>query len=72
MLVEKNYFIEDLQKQQKNSLVKLEITDKLRSKIKNYAQLLENKNYPYDTLCWALAEFELFLKKVIIITQNKK
>ncbi|MFW9971609.1 MAG: hypothetical protein ACFFDF_15545 [Candidatus Odinarchaeota archaeon] len=38
-------------------------TDKLRSDIDEFAQHLAKRNYPYDTLTWALAEFELIFEK---------
>ena len=45
------------------SLIKIEITDKLRSEIDEFTKHLVKSNYPYDTLCWALAEFELIFEK---------
>ncbi len=45
------------------SLKTIEITEKLRSKIDELTQHLVKSNYPYDTLCWALAEFEMIFEK---------
>ena len=51
-------------KQDKEGLLKeIEITEKLRSKINELTQHLVKSNYPYDSLCWALAEFELIFEK---------
>jgi len=44
------------------TLVKIEITEKLRSKIDEFNHHLLKINYPYDTLCWKLAEFELIFE----------
>lgn len=40
----------------------VELDDKLKSKIKDTAKEISKKNYPYDTLCWALAEFQLIFE----------
>lgn len=50
-------------KEKSSSLVKIEITEKLRSKIDELTQHLVKSNYPYDTLCWALAEFQMIFEK---------
>ena len=39
-----------------------EITDKLKEQINIAAYYLSQKNHPYDTLCWMLAERELFIQ----------
>lgn len=50
-------------KEKSSSLVITEITEKLRSKIDEFTQHLVKSNYPYDTLCWALAEFQMIFEK---------
>jgi len=45
------------------ALVKIEITEELRSKIDEFQEHLLKSYYPYDTLCWALAEFQLIFEK---------
>lgn len=41
----------------------VELNDKLKSKIKDTAKEISKKYYPYDALCWALAEFQLIFEK---------
>ncbi|MFX0081134.1 MAG: hypothetical protein ACFE94_05215 [Candidatus Hodarchaeota archaeon] len=43
--------------------VKIELNQKLRSKAKYTAKELSKKYYPYDALCWALAEFQMIFEK---------
>ena len=57
-------FSEGLPEQYKEgSLIKVEITEKLKSKIDDFKEHLLNSYYPYDALCWALAEFQLIFEK---------
>jgi len=56
-------FIDVLPKNEVDSLKVIEITEKLRSKIDEFTQHLLKSNYPYDTLCWAFAEFQLIFEK---------
>ena len=44
-------------------LKKILITKELRKKIDKFKENLIKSNVPYDTLCWALAEFELIFEK---------
>ena len=46
-----------------DSRVCIKLNRKLRSKIKYTAKELSSKYYPYDALCWALAEFQLIFEK---------
>jgi hypothetical protein len=46
-----------------SSMKKIKITEKLRSKIDETTQHLIKSNYPYDALCWALAEFQIIFEK---------
>ena len=39
------------------------ITKELRKEIDETTEHLRKSNYPYDALCWALAEFELIFEK---------
>jgi len=39
-----------------------EITDDLNRQISIAAYFLSQKNHPYDTLCWMLAERELYIQ----------
>ncbi|MFX1345987.1 MAG: hypothetical protein ACFFBC_08830 [Promethearchaeota archaeon] len=41
----------------------IELDKKLRSKVKFTAKELSSKYYPYDALCWALAEFQMIFEK---------
>ncbi|MFW9940401.1 MAG: hypothetical protein ACFFFT_05125 [Candidatus Thorarchaeota archaeon] len=41
----------------------IELDNKLRSKVKFTAKELSSKYYPYDALCWALAEFQMIFEK---------
>lgn len=60
----KNLSAEGVYKQDNGSpWVKIEVTEKLRSKINEFTQHLLKSNYPYDALCWALAEFQLIFEK---------
>jgi hypothetical protein len=43
--------------------IKIVITEKLRAKIDEFTKHLSESNYPYDTLCWALAEFQMIFEK---------
>ncbi len=45
------------------SMKKIKITEKLRSKIDETTQHLIKSNFPYDALCWALAEFQMIFEK---------
>lgn len=56
--------IQDLSnRNEESSLIKIKITKKLRKKIDEFAEHLVKINLPYDTMCWALAEFELIFEK---------
>jgi hypothetical protein len=60
----KNLIVEGIYKEDNISpCLKIEITEKLWSKIKAFTQHLIKRNYPYDTLCWALAEFQIIFEK---------
>ncbi|MFX1389963.1 MAG: hypothetical protein ACFE9Z_07880 [Promethearchaeota archaeon] len=64
MLEIKNLQIECVYKEDDISpWIKIKITDKLKSRIKKATQHLVKSNYPYDALCWALAEFQLIFEK---------
>jgi len=64
MSIEKDSSIRGLYKKDEiTSLVKTIITEKLRSKIDEISHHLLKINYPYDTLCWKLAEFELIFER---------
>ena len=53
-----------LSKKIKEGLLKeVEINNDLREEIDKFTEHLIMSNYPYDTLCWALAEFELIFEK---------
>ncbi|MFX1389984.1 MAG: hypothetical protein ACFE9Z_07985 [Promethearchaeota archaeon] len=39
------------------------LNENLRFKVNNIANEISNKNYPYDALCWALAEFQIIYEK---------
>jgi len=41
----------------------IELNKKLRSKVKYTAKELSSKYYPYDELCWTLAEFQMIFEK---------
>lgn len=41
----------------------IEINDKLSSKITKYYEKLLNSYFPFDAMCWALAELELIFEK---------
>ena len=58
----KNYPNEGMYRD-RSSLVKIKINEELRSKIDKATQQLSKSYYPYDALCWALAEFELIFEK---------
>jgi hypothetical protein len=60
----KNFPNHDLMKQDgERSLLKIEITEDLRAKIDEFIEHLLKSYYPYDALCWALAEFQLIFEK---------
>ncbi len=40
----------------------IEISDKFKLKIEKYYQHLLESNFPFDALCWALAELELIFE----------
>jgi hypothetical protein len=64
MLKEEYSFIGELYKNEGvNSLLDLETNEKLRLRIDEFTSHLLNSNYPYDTLCWALAELQLIFEK---------
>ena len=52
-----------LQKNEGDSLEVIEMTEKLKLKIDQFYQHLLNSNFPFDVLCWALAEFNLIFEK---------
>jgi len=39
------------------------MTPNLKLKIKELYKNLLNKNFPFDTICWALAELQLIFEK---------
>ncbi|MFX1279188.1 MAG: hypothetical protein ACFFA3_07205 [Promethearchaeota archaeon] len=41
----------------------IKIDEKLLHKIKIIVNELSDKHYPYDALCWALAEFQMIFEK---------
>jgi len=41
----------------------IELNKRLRSKVKYTAKELSSKYYPYDALCWALAEFQMIFER---------
>lgn len=43
--------------------LEIEKEKKFREKIEHSANQLLGQDFPYDVLCWELAEFELILKK---------
>jgi hypothetical protein len=64
MLNEGYSYIEGLfEKDRSNSSVEIEITENLKTKIDEYAHYLLKSNFPYDTLCWTLAELQLIFEK---------
>ena len=44
-------------------MLEIEKNKKFRKKIEDAANHLLEQEFPYDVLCWELAEFELILKK---------
>ena len=58
-IVPKNLF----QENEGSSLEVIEITEKRMLKIEQFYHHLLNSNFPFDTLCWALAELELIFEK---------
>jgi len=54
---------QELSKRNEQSLLKkILITKELRTKIDEFTEYLVKTNFPYDNLCWALAEFELIFE----------
>ena len=51
------------QKNEKNSLKVIELTKELKMKINHFYQHLLNSYFPFDALCWALAELQLIFEK---------
>lgn len=45
------------------SLKVIEMDENCRLKIEKFNQHLLDSNFPFDTLCWALAELELIFEK---------
>jgi len=43
--------------------IEIEISEQLRSRIDEFTSHLLKSNFPYDTLCWALAELQLIFEK---------
>ncbi len=41
----------------------IELDDKLSLKITKYYETLLNRHFPFDAMCWALAELELIFEK---------
>lgn len=41
----------------------VKLNEELKRKIENTAHEISKKNYPYDALCWALAEYQLIFEK---------
>ncbi len=64
MLEEQFETVQELSnRNEESSLKKIKITKELRKKIDDFVKHLIKVNFPYDTLCWALAEFELLFEK---------
>ena len=51
------------QKNEKDSLKIIELTRELKEKINHFYQHLLNSYFPFDALCWALAELQLIFEK---------
>ena len=49
-----------------------EIPNNLKNQINTAAYFLSHRNHPYDTLCWMLAERELFIQFNFIRPQKEK
>jgi len=49
-----------------------EIPNNLKNQINIAAYFLSQKNHPYDSLCWMLAERELFIQFNFIRPQKEK
>ncbi len=56
-------YSELLPKKEVKSLEIIEMTESRKLKIQQFYQHLFTSNFPFDTLCWALAELELIFKK---------
>ena len=52
-----------LPKNEVKSLKVIEMDENCRLKIEQFYQHLLDSNFPFDTLCWALAELELIFEK---------
>ena len=57
------FYSELLPKHEINSLEVIEMNENLKLKIEKFVQHLMHNNFPFDTLCWALAELELIFEK---------
>lgn len=56
-------FIDFSNKNELESLEVIELTEKLKLRVEQYYQYLLNSYFPFDALCWALAELELIFEK---------
>lgn len=57
--------IELLPKNKANSLEVIEMTGNLKLKTEQFYQYLSKSYFPFDALCWALAELQLIFEKGI-------
>lgn len=56
-------FIDVLPKNEVDSLKVIEMTENRKLKVEQFYQHLLKSYFPFDTLCWALAELQLILEK---------
>jgi hypothetical protein len=56
-------FLKFLPKNKANSLRVVEMAENQKLKIKRFYQHLLKSYFPFDALCWALAEFQLIFEK---------
>ncbi len=56
-------YLEFLPKNEVKSLEIIEMTEDRKLKIEQFYQYLSNSYFPFDALCWALAELELIFEK---------